>query len=296
MAYTLSSLAPAKWGTTVLPVADWSFSPGISQQSVTHSGNQYATITVKNRIEQRFTMRIPFAIAYATFGNVVSTNSTFEVYSTTFAGGIVGGSGVHGKWSASASCTAMAVITGYSVAQGGIMYADVEVVLLSNNGTANPVTFVSNATLPTLSAQPALHSMGPVKVNGSTVSGASSWSISTGKSFNIPSNDGDLYPTSAAVIDGTPTISVSHSDPIGVLTSLGIDGKTDDCVVYARGYSSNVLASSGAVSVTVGTAELVPSAASVSQGALASSGFTAYPISSDGSTYPLTIDTNATIS
>lgn len=177
------------------------------------------------------------------------------------------------------------------------MYADVEIVMLSNDGEANPVTFVQNASLPTLSAQPALHTMGPVYVNGSALPGANSWSVSTGKSFTVPANDGDLFPTSAAVIDEVSTISVGHNDPLAALASIGLTGSSisADVVCYASGYSSGIVAKTGSVSVTIGTGDIRPSPMSLSQGSLASIGIDVSPISSNGTTYPLTISTSATI-
>lgn len=296
MAFQIATLAPVKWGTTVLAVTDVTVSPGISEQSITHSGGLSATIHTKSRSEQRVTFRVPFALAHATFGTAASVQTTFEVYSSKFADGVKAGATSHPAWKLVAGASAMAIITGYSVSQGGVLFADVEVAIISADGTTAPLEYSADNTLPTLASQPVLHTNGKCSVNGSVIPGTSGWSVTTGNSFQVPANDGDMYPTSIAVLEATPSLTVNHQDPIGVLDSIGMLGDTitADVVVYANSYVDNKVAKSNAVAITVGAGELSPNSISLAQGSVASTGILVSPLSSDGSTYPLTIATNAT--
>jgi hypothetical protein len=299
MPATIYSMAPAKFGTTVIPVERIGFSAGVIANPHQHSGNEYPTLVSIPGASPRITLTVPWRAAYDTLGLSINVLTAFEIYLAKFASLIRSASSVHTKWALTASCTAAAQITGASVNQDGILMAEVEVVPLSNDGTSHPLTRTDNNALPTLASQPVLHGLGPVSINGTVVPGLQSGGVDLGQRLDVQRTDGALYPIVAARIDASPKLSATHADPVGMYAQLGSllgANITSNVVAYFRQYSATtgvIDTGSTAVSITVASGRVVPLEVSVGHGQVATIGLEVHGLSSS-STHPFAVSVSAT--
>lgn len=299
MTATIRSLAPLKINSTVLPVTDVSVNPGNRMQSIPHSGHLQPTVIVQTGSTPTITCRAPILAAYNLIGFAALSVTVLEVQETKYAAGVVASGSVHTKWSLASSATAKAIITGWSVDQDGIAFADIEIACESADGTTHPLSRSDTTALLTLAdASPLLHTMGPVEIPAtSRVDGANSHGISTGLTFTTPGNDGDLYPQVVAVLTSQPSITGSYGDPVGLIGAITNDLAGDDktCVTHFRQVDGTTgLASATTLSITTSVSRIIPTTISYGQGSVASAGFECQAVSSDGSTHPFTVNTGDT--
>lgn len=292
------SMAPAKLNTTVVPVERIGFSAGIIANPHQHSGNEYPTLVAIPGATPRITLTIPFRAAYDVLGLGINVLTAFELYLAKFASLTRASGSVHTKWALSASCTAAAMITGASVNQDGLLMAEVEVYPLSNNGTTHPLTKTDNNALPSLAAQPTLHTLGPMSINGTVVPGLSTAGLELGQRMEVQRTDGAPYPILAVRVDAAPRITASHADPVTMYNQLGsIMGAdiTANVVAYFRQLTAAGLVDTGstAVSVTVASGRVVPLEVADSQGQVATLGVEVHGLSSS-TTHPFAMSVSAT--
>jgi hypothetical protein len=219
-----------------------------------------------------------------------------DVYLSTFSAGLKSSSTDHLKYALTASCEGFAYITGASCSQNGIFMADVEVVIISNNGTTYPLTR-STAALPTLAAEPALRTSGPTTINGTTIAGTMGFSLDLGASVQTMLTDGGLWPTACAYTGGDPVIMVEHSDPLTLTNTLGLIGAaiSANVVVYARDYSTSTgLTLTTGISITVASGRVIPEEFGADNLGVASQGFRVIGLSND-SDHPWVLATGATV-
>lgn len=293
------SMAPAKFGTTVVPVERFGFSAGIVQTAHTHSGNEYATIVAVAGATPRITMSMPFRAAYDLFGLTVASVTTFEFYLAKFASLIRAAGSVHTKWALSASCSAACQITGFSVNNDGFLMAEVDVVPLSNNGTTHPLTRTDNNALLSLASQPVLHTLGPVSINGTVVPGLSAANGDLGQRLEVARHDGTLYPLVAARLGGDPKLTFTHSDPVTLesqLASLLGSNITSNVVAYFRGYNTTTGVNdtgTTAISITIASGRAYMTELPAQHGQIATRGLEVIGLSTS-STHPMVVATSAT--
>jgi hypothetical protein len=297
MPATVYSMAPCKINTTVIPVERIGFSAGIIANPHQHSGNEYPTLVAIPGATPRVTLTVPFLFAYGMLGLGINVLTGFEVYLAKFASLTRASGSVHTKWALTASCSAAAIITGASVNQDGILMAEVEVYPLSNNGTTHPLTRTDNNALPSLAAQPTLHTLGPMSINGTVYPGLTTAGVELGQRLEVQRTDGALYPILAVRVDATPRITATHADPVAVHGILGLTGVnlTSNLVAYFRAMDTAGLVSTGAdaVSITVASGRVLPLEISTAQGQVATIGLEVTGLSSTA-THPFAMSISAT--
>ncbi len=299
MPASIYSLAPCKLNSTVVPVERIGFSPGVLANPHQHSGNEFPTLIAIPGATPRITLTMPFRAAYDVLGFSMVSLTAFEVYLAKFAALIRSASSVHTKWALTSSCTAAAMITGFSVNQDGVLMAEVEIVPLSNTGTAHPLTRSDNNALPTLASQPILHTAGPLSINGTVVPGLMSAAADLGQRLDVQRTDGAMYPIVAARVDAAPKISATHADPVGMLAQLGSllgANLSSNAVAYFRQFdaTTGVLDTGAtAVSLTVASGHVLPLEMPVEQGKVATIGVEIHGLSTSA-THPFAYSASAT--
>lgn len=292
------SLAPAKLNSTVVPVERVGFSPGVIANPHQHSGNEYPTLVAIPGATPRITLTIPFRAAYDVLGLGISALTGFEVYLAKFGSLTRLATSTHTKWALTTDCTAAAIITGASVNQDGLLMAEVEVYPLSNNGTTHPLTRTDNNAMPTLSAQPTLHTSGPLSINGTVIPGVASYGIDLGQRLEVQRTDGALYPLLAVRVDAAPKLTATHADPVTMINALGSllgANISSNVVAYFRQLATSGITDTGAtaVSITVASGRVLPLEVTSAQGQVATMGLEVHGLSSSA-THPFAMSVSAT--
>ncbi len=291
------SLAPLKLNATVLAIANLQLTPEVAADAFRHSGNEFASVMVAPGAAPRIRFKTPFLAAYNLIGLKTIKCTTVEVYLAKFVDAIRSASAVHRKYALAASATGFAYITGASVAQQGVLMADVEVILLSADGTTHPLAVTDNNALPTLASEPALHTLGPVTLNGTAIGGTSDCSVDLSQQMEVRSSDGDIYPRVCAYLGGSPSLSLGHDDPVTLLTTVGLVGLnvTANVVQYFRNYDTTTgLTASTGLSLTIASGRVIPESQDADNLAVAKTGMRVLPLSST-TTHPMVIATGATV-
>lgn len=296
----IHSMAPAKFGATVVPVKSVGLSTGLIALMDGHSGNEYITAVKIPGADPKITITMPWAPAFAAIGVGVTDLTTLEIYLAKFVSYARSAAAVHTKWALSASCHAACQITGWSVDQDGDLNAVVECIILGSDSTTHPLTKSDANALPTLASQPQLYTMGPVSINGTVYPGLMSAGADLGQALISKRSDGDMYPRIAARIGAIPKLMGDHADPvtlIGILSLIGVN-ITANVVQYYRAYDATTgivsNAAASGVSITLAAGRINPQDVSVSHGEVSRTGFEAIPTSAT-STHPFVISTAATV-
>lgn len=292
------SLAPAKLNATVVPVERIGFSPGVLANPHQHSGNEYPTLVAITGATPRITLTIPFRAAYDVLGLGITVLTAFEVYLAKFGALTRLATSTHTKWALTTSCTAAAIITGASVNQDGLLMAEVEVYPLSNTGVAHPLTRTDNNAMPTLAAQPILHTAGPLSLNGTVIPGVASYGIDLGQRLEVQRTDGALYPLLAVRVDAAPKLTATHADPVTMIAGLGSllgNSISANVIAYFRQLATTGIVDTGAtaVSITVASGHVLPLEVTSAQGQVATMGLEVHGLSSTA-THPFVASITAT--
>ncbi len=290
------SSSPIVLNSTTLAVSDLRLPTNIARQQYQHSGNLFPSITAISGAMPRIMFKTPIKDALATIGLGLLPLTTIGVYLAKFSNATYTklATSVHTKWAASAGC---AYITGWSVGHGGICLADVEVIPFSTDGSTHPLARTDANALPTLGAEPLLHTLGPISVNGTVITGLNQLAVSMNHSVDVRVSDGDLYPRNAALIEGKPSISGEHMDPATLLTTLGLAGVniSSNVVAYWKSFdaTTQLVSTANAISATIASGRIEASEIPVSQGQAAKAALLVTPLSAS-STHPLVTSTSAT--
>jgi len=230
------SLAPLQVNSTVLAIEGLQVPPEIAMEHFRHSGGEFPSVTVLPGAAPRAQFRTPAKGAIDLFGLKGLPITTLDVYFAKFVDGIRSPDAVHTKYPLAASAKAFGWIRRISCQDRGIAWAECEIVYLSATGMAHPVGAAANSSLPSLPAQPALHTLAPTQVNAATHGGALGFTFDLNPDImlGLEGNPGDglLYHTLATYMGGAPTIEVDHGDPIALLGTLGQTG----VVLGAQGF------------------------------------------------------------
>ncbi len=289
-------LSPCKLNSAVLAIDRLQLPPDIAADSFRHSGNEFASAIVVPGASPRVRFQTPFYDAYSLIGLKGLKLTTFEVYFAKFVDSLRTTSNAR-KYSLTSSCTAFAYIRSASVGQRGIVMAEIEVVPLSNTGMAHPLTAADDGAVPAVSAQPTLHTLGPATINGTTVGGFNNFSLDLGQNVEAPAGDGDLYARVCAWMGGDPVISVEHSDPVTLGTTLGLTGAalTSNYIQYLRSYdSTNHITLSTGLSLTIASGRVIPEEFGADNQGVSRGGLRVSALSTS-STHPIVIATGATV-
>ena len=302
MTATLYSLSPGKFGSTVVPFKSVGFSAGILAELDFHSGNPYGSLVRVPGASPRVVLTMPFAAAYAALsGGLGLTKLTaFEIYLAKFTDGIRSASSDHTKFALDSGAVAHAFITGAACDQDGLLMATVEVHPLADDSTTFPLVQTSNNALPTLAAQPDLHTLGPVSINGSVYPGLQSAGFDLAQGFVAERSDGDRYPKVGRKLDSSPRLFAEHSDPQAILNALGLNGASisANVIQYFRKFDATTgLVSndaSSAISLTVAAGRAHPMDLGVDQNGIARQGIEFIGTSSTA-THPIAVSVTATV-
>lgn len=305
MSATLHSLAPVTLtvsggSSLTIPVESMGFTPEILGNVVHHSGNTAPTLVAVPGANPRIVLSVPFKTAYETFGFVPKKLTALSCYLSKFADFVRAGTLAHNAVALAANQLGAAQILGWSVNVDGILMANVEIALLSLGGMTHPLELKTGLTLPTLSGTPALHTLGPAKINNVVIPGCTGHDGGVNAPLIVNRSDGDLYPRVAARPQEAPSINLAHADPVAVLAALGLLGTDISATteVYFKEYDPDTgvaNADSGtAISITLSGGRLHPTALDARQGQVATTGIAVMPTSSDGLTSPLAVTLNAT--
>lgn len=297
MAITIQSLAPAKINSTVLAVKNVSIGAGIISETDKHSGNLYGSLVRVSGAEPVVTMQAPFAAAYSLIGFGSLAVTTLEIWLATFSSyeRLTTGN----KWDLATSATAVAVISGFSVDQDGLLLADITVTPLSADGDAHALQ-LGSGTLPTLAGQPALHTLGSISVNGSAIAGMESFSADLAQTVQAYRGDGQKYAVVAGRLGGMPRCTATLRAPYATLSALTLLGAniSSNVIFYFRPYdaTTGAVAASGATgaSITVASGRIAWDNVNATQLEIASVGIVVDGLSTT-STHPLAVSLSATL-
>ena len=290
------SAAPITLNSTTLAADDISLSAAVMSESFRHSGNLFPSVLVVPGADPRVTFRTPFKEAYDLIGLKSLKLTTFNLYFAKFVDAVRQSDSSHLKYGLSTSCVAHATIKGASVSQNGILMADIEVVLLSNDGMAHPLT-AATASLPSLAGQPALKTLGPVTLNGTTTGGYVSASIDLGNNLETFKSDGDLYPRVATYTGGNPVLSFEHADPATLWGAIGLTGTalSSNCIAYFRDYSTSThLTLTTGHSLTIASGRVIPADFGASSLGVARGGIRVVGLSTSD-THPIVVASGASV-
>lgn len=216
-------MAPITLNSTTLATSNLRVSPAVASTMYRHSGNEFASVEVIPGAAPRVSFSTPWAEAYALIGLKSLKLTTFNIYRAKFVDSIRSSGSVHTKFALAASALGFAYIKSVSASQNGIALAEVEVVLLSSDGTTHPLA-PTTASLPSLGSQPVLRTTGPFTLNGTTIGGVMSVNVDLGATVTAMVSDGDLYPRVCAYEGGDPTITVEVGDPETLRATTGLTG------------------------------------------------------------------------
>ena len=300
MPTAIYSLAPARIGATVVPVKSVTVSPAIISEQDIHSGNPFPTLVRVSGAQPKMTITMPFAPAWAVIGTFdVFKVSVLDIYFAKFLNYIRDPGAVHQKFGLSGTSAAALLITGISVDQDGDLNATVEVTPISDGSFTNPVALTTGA-LPTLASQPLLYTLGPVSINGTVIPGLTSAGADLAQQLIVQRSDGSKYAMAAGRMSAMPRLFGEHADPGAIAAAITMDGAniTANVIQYFRSYNSTTgvvdNAASSGCSLTVAAGRIHPTDFSVTQGAIAKSGFEFLPLSSTA-THPIAVSVSATI-
>jgi hypothetical protein len=299
MPASLYSLAPAKFGATVVPIKSVTVSPSIISEQDVHSGNPYPTLIRVSGSAPKVTISMPFGAAFAALGFGVTKLTAFEVWFAKFLDFTRDAGATHSKFALTGSSVAAAMITGISVDQDNDLMASVEIVPIADTSFTNPLA-MTTGSLPTLASQPLLYTLGPCTLNGTLIPGLSSAGADLAQQLVQQRTDGSKYTMAAARVGATPRCFAEHADPASLLGTLTFDGlaASSNFVQYFRSYDATTgvvsNAASSAVSLTMAVARAHPTDLSVSQGGVAKIGIEFFPTSSTAA-HPIVVSTAATV-
>ena len=288
MTTDLHSMGAVGLGNVMLPGNNIGYSPSTSGQMYRHDDREYGSIQTITASTPAFSFQTPIKNAIDVIGFRVTKFTDIDIYLAHYENGIH--TTLAQKYTLALSATAYAVITGFTVAQGGICFANVSVSLLSSDGSTDPLV-PSTEAIPAI-VEPLLHTLGPVTLNTVATDGVQSVDFALGQRWSPMFADGDLYPKIGSYDGGEPTISVNHADPVAVLgsafTGAAITGTTQ-VVLNALDPTTQVPTATGAITISVADGRILPRNLSANVGSVAQLGFDIVGLSDAAQVHPWAI-------
>jgi hypothetical protein len=290
------SLSPLTLNSTTLGIANLKVSPSILKVMHRTGGNEFPSVYAVTGATPSFSFQTPYYEAYNLIGLKSLKCTVATVYLAKFVDAIRSASSVHAGYALASSALGFAYIKSIAGSLNGIVMAEVEVMLLSSDGMTHPWVGTNNNALPSLGSQPALRTIGPCKINGTAIGGATSVNVDLGASMEALTSDGDLYPRVCAYKGGDPVIKVEHSDPETLRGTLGFTGAaiTANFVQYFKTIDPTTqIALTTADTLTVASARVIPEDWSADNLGIAKGGMSVGCLSTSG-THPIIVATGAT--
>jgi hypothetical protein len=241
--------------------------------------------------------KTPFLAAYNLLGLGLFRATAFNFTFTQFSNFVRTAGATHPQYALASSAVIVARIIGAKVNQRGILMADVVVVPLSSDGMIHPIAAPTNVTLPTLASEPALHTLGPVEINGTKYSGCRNAGFDLGNEFTGEPHDGDLYLRNVGEFQADPKLQFEHADPTTLYPILGGLGVavSSTAKLNFRDYSSTTGAALGTgLSISISSGAVNTGAIKMGRGSVPTIGGEIQPLSST-QTHPFTINASATM-
>jgi hypothetical protein len=281
-------------GTTTYAAKSLSLEPEVSLAASNHSGQQMPSgqrVAGAAPPRLRFTMYADDAIA--AFGLTFANITTLKAYFGLTSGGVFTAGATHTEVSKEASAIVSAWIDSWSVDEGGEWMATVIAVFYSADGSTDPVAIDEAVAMPALTAQPALHGIGLLTINGTARPGMIGCNYQAGLSLVYQRTDGLPYPTGGIISGFNPGLTIPHADPIGLAVLLGSDGvaiaSTTKVELYRYLAAGGALSATGKKTITIATGYVRPSAGGGNHGDLAKGGCEISGTSSNGATHPFAV-------
>ena len=299
MTHIIQSLAPIRIGSTVLATDNLVLSLGAIEEASIHSGLLYPTARLVKGSNPRATFRAPFAAAYTLLGLGGYVANTLDIYLARYSAQVKSTASNHVKLALSTSASALVTITGVSVEQDGVLWADIACDFVSSNGITHPLVKTDDNDLATLSSQPVLHTNGPAKLANTIIDGVRGWSLDLQQQVDTIRTDGDLYPNAVVYRGAKPQLTVTFTDPttlLGLSGMLGSEASTST-VVYAKQYSQatgEVIGGATAASLTIADGYINPDQLSAAIQGVATQSVTLYASNAASDTHPITVSLSAT--
>jgi hypothetical protein len=268
-------LTPSGGSATTLAVESLSWGSNIDERTKRDSGLPFASLSVVHAYAPQIEFSTPFAGAYTVFGGALKKLTAVDVFNRTFADFLLESTG--DKWGLRVGAEAVGFINRIEFADDILMAQCVIMYLAPDDGMTNPIDAVAAAqAIPTLSANPACHSLGPIHGPGGEILGLNSFSLNMGQRLLSGHTDGDKYLRNVRYDGGLRQLEIPHSGVRELLTEVGLDGLSfsSPFVQYAREidpvtgakHASNAVsfsigagrASLGSVSKSVGASDEVP--------------------------------------
>ena len=290
----IHGMSPITLGATVFAADEITPDPGVNLELFRHSGNPYGSQALRLGAAPSVRFRTPFLDVYNALGLRSTKLTAFSFTFRKFSDYLTAAGSVHPTFSLAASATAAARIVGASVSQKGLLMADIEVTPLSADGMTSPLS-QANAALPTLAAEPTLHTLGPVVVNGTKINGVVNSGFDLGINLIGEPNDGETYTRTVIETEAEPTLNFEHNDPVTLLTSLGLVGvaAATNIDFYFRDLAAGMASTTG-LRLRCASGVLVPGAFQMRRGAVLSQGASMKPLSTT-TTHPIVVATAQTI-
>jgi hypothetical protein len=289
-------------GVTILATELVNVSFGIFQTIHHHSGNVYPTLVVVPGAERRMRVQSPFAGAFALLGLALTPISALKVCLAKFADYNRLSTASHQQISLTSGCSAAAQISGCSVNIDGILMADIDIIFLSTDGATDPITITDNQSLPAITGTPTLHQVGPSTFGATNtiIPGVVAAGLAMGAVPTILRTDGDFFARSAARLQATPIITLTHSDPAALIDSITQTGTymVDEVLVYFKEYdvATGLCNQSNGISFTIAYGRVHPHGPDESSNVVATTMVDIIGVSPDGNaTSPISVSTGVDV-
>ncbi len=285
----LYSMGAVFLASTGLPATNMQYAPNVGGQSFRHDDREFASIHTITASSPMFTFQTPIKNALDEIGTRVTKFTDIDIYLAAYTDAVKDATAK--KYTLATSASAFAVITGFSVSQGGICMADVSLALLSADGTTNPLAAPTDEAIPAITP-PLLHTIGPFTKNGAAISGLASVSASLNQRWTAHSFDGDLYPQIGRYDGGAPVMSFTPADPVAVLGSNYIGEaitSTTTLELLAMDATTQVPTETGKITVTIADGRIVPQSVGTTVGEIAQGGWDVIGLSDSAAVHPWAI-------
>jgi hypothetical protein len=303
-AFNLSGLGYLNLNGTTVPVQGISYSPNLGKEPFRSGGDLSPSMMRRAGSRPAFRLTLPLDTAYSVLGQFLPVNlSAFTMYQAAFSGtpALRVGTGATTLGMTPTTGLAYGLITRIYPNGGAVpmMLADVLVLMCATDGLADPMT-LGSGTIPTLGANPTLHTLGPMVDNATARWGVKSWSLDTGIGLEPIQNDGLFYPTTYRLGAIQAIATVSHNDVVALGAAIGDLGKDSagaGFILYARAYDSaakTLLATGYSFTMAKAMASIESNGAQGTDRAEMQLQLSTYA-APNALTYPITVATSATL-
>ena len=236
-------------GVIILPTMSVEIAPGLTNAALRHSGNRSPSSVLHSGGQESITVTMPVkdALDNFPFNQHVGYTDLLVTLATFDSDGNRNSGLNHDQWS---SAQGVAMFSGFSVSPNAVIQATITITPLSANGQDSALADASSVALPVLAAEPVLHAMGPLVVNGTLVQGTSNWDFQQNNVSQVNVGfDGDRFPQSASHEGSNPQFTGSSTNVADLLAIATFGGatvtNTVDLYLYENDPTTNSFKTTG---------------------------------------------------